>query len=48
MNNEEKRKLAESCGLVFVCFNCEGEMEFIGTEYQWKIYEMRLEEKLKI
>ena len=47
MTNEQKIKIAESCGL-----NCykhkDGELEFMGTDKQWKAYEDELERQESI
>lgn len=45
-NKEEmaKMKLASECGLAFGGVDDEGELEFIGTDEQWKEFEARKDE----
>ena len=44
---ELKREIAQEVGMVYSGRNSDNEMEWIGTEKQWKGYTRLLEDKLQ-
>lgn len=45
MSEEEQKQIADSCGLVYSGKNFDGELEFIGTDKQWREFEKAKQDK---
>jgi len=47
MTNEEKIELAGKCGLNFAGYNEDNELDFIGTEKEWREFDKLLSEPVE-